>query len=199
MKVAGLLFFVSLFLAASCGLGPDLSKDRVERSPTPTPFVPEKPIEEYMRDGSAAYSARDYQAAIPPYKRALEIEQRSPKLDKKLWYVLVDNLAMSYGMTGDSKNARVVLAYGLSKDYNYPMFHYILAVTYGEDGDESNSLLHLRRAFEFRANMIEGETFPDPMTDSSFESFRDSDTFKKAVADMKKNQPRPREKTAANR
>ena len=199
MKFAVLLFFVSVFLAASCGMGPDLSKDRVERSPTPTPFVPEKPIEEYMRDGSAAYSARDYNAAIPPYKRALEIEQRSSKLDKKLWYVLVDNLAMSYGLTGDSKNARVVLAYGMSKDYNYPMFHYILACTFGQDGDESNSLLHLRRAFEYRANIIEGETFPDPMTDSSFESFRDSDTFQKAVAEMKKSKPRPRDKKAASR
>ena len=199
MKAAGLLLFVSVFLAASCGLGPDLSKDRVERSPTPTPFVPEKPIEEYMRDGSAAYIARDYQAAIPPYKRALEIEQRSPKLDKKLWYALVDNLAMSYGLTGDNKNARVVLAYGLSKDYNYPMFHYILACTFGQDGDESNSLLHLRRAFEYRANIIEGETFPDPMTDSSFEAFKDSETFQKAVAEMKRSKPRPRDKKAASR
>jgi hypothetical protein len=199
MKAAGLLFFVLVFLAASCGLGPDLSKDRVPRSPTPTPFVPDKPIEEYMREGSSAFDARDYQAAIPPYKRALEIEQRSPKLDKKLWYVLVEHLAMSYARTGDSKSARVVLAYGLSKDYNYPIFHYILAVTHGEEGDESNSLLHLRRAFEYRANLLEGETFPDPLTDSSFESFRDSDTFQKAVAEMKKSKPRPRDKKAASR
>ena len=199
MKVVGLLFFGSLFLAASCGLGPDLSKDRVPRSPTPTPFVPEKPIEEYMRDGAAAYAARDYHAALPPYKRALEIEQRSPKLDKKQWYELVENLAMSYGLTGDSKSARVVLAYGLSKEYNYPMFQYILARTHGQEGDESTSLLHLRRAFEYRANMIEGETLPDPLTDSSFESFADSETFKKAVAEMKKSKPRPREKTAASR
>src|SRR5687767_6436871 len=94
MRTVLLVLCLSLVTLA-CGLGPDLSKDRVQRSPSPTPFIPEKPIDEYMKEGSAAYLARDYAAAITPYKRALEIEQRDPKLDKKLWYVLVDNLAMS--------------------------------------------------------------------------------------------------------
>ena len=102
MKI-GLLFLWVLIFLSGCGLGPDLSKDRVPRSPSPTPFIPEKSIDEYMREGSAAYLARDYRAAITPYKRALEIEQRDPKLDKKHWYVLVDNLAMSYGLTVMSK------------------------------------------------------------------------------------------------
>ena len=192
MKI-GLLFLWVLIFLSGCGLGPDLSKDRVPRSPSPTPFIPEKPIDEYMREGSAAYLARDYRAAITSYKRALEIEQRDPKLDKKHWYVLVDNLAMSYGLTGDVKNARLVLAYGISKDYNYPMFHYIVACTYGEEGDESNSLYHLSRAFEHRANMLAGEKFPDPLTDSSFASFADSETFKRSVAAMKSSRPRPKE------
>jgi hypothetical protein len=33
--------------------------------------------------------------------------------------------------------------------------------------------------------MIKGKRFPNPETDSSFEKFRDSEKFKKAVAEMK--------------
>jgi len=173
-------------LSLACGLGPDLTKDRVPRSPSPTPFIPEKPITEYMSEGRVAFVARDFQGAITPYKRAFEIEQRDPKLDKILWHELVNNLALSYGQTGDLKNARLVIAYGISKDYRYPMFYYILACIHGQEGDESNSVYYLSKAYEHKANLSKGETLPDPLTDSSFSSFSSSDTFKQAVAKMKR-------------
>ena len=176
-------------LSLACGLGPDMSKDRVPRSPSPTPFVPDKPIADYMRDGGAAYSAGNFSEAVNSYKRALEIEQREQKLEKKQWYELVGNLAMSYSRTGDSKNARLTIAYGLSKDYDYPIFHYVLACSYGEEGDESNALYHLRTAFKFRDKLLAGEKFPDPLTESSFAAFADSETLKKAVAGMKRSKP----------
>ena len=186
-KMKKVLLVLSVcILSLACGVGPDLSKDRVPRSPSPTPFVAEKPIADYMAEGSAAFLAGDYHGALPPYKRALEIEQRDPHLDKISWRELVNNSALSYGQTGDLKNARVVLAYGLSKDFSYPMFHYILACTYGEEGNEIEAIHHLRKAYENKKNLMKGETFPDPLTDSSFSNFSNSDTFKKAVAQMKR-------------
>ena len=97
----------------------------------------------------------------------------------------MDNLGMAYGITGDIKSSHAVFEYGISKEPTYPLFHYNMACGYGELGDEENAIKHLRNAFKNKANMIAGERFPDPMTDSSFEKFRDSEKFKKSVAEMK--------------
>ena len=57
------------------------------------------------------------------------------KLDKTLWYVLIDNLGMSYGITGDLQEAKETFDYGVSKDPTYPLFYYNLACTYAEMND----------------------------------------------------------------
>jgi len=44
--------------------------------------------------------------------------------------------------------------------------------------------LNVPLAFKYKANMIAGERFPNPDTDSSFAKFRDSEKFKKAVVDV---------------
>ena len=188
MKSAFLLLSVSLFVTA-CGLGPDMTKDRVERPPSPTPFIPEKPIADYLRDGDSAYSAGNFAEALNAYKRAFEIEQREQKLEEKQRSALIRNLAMSYIKTGDTEHARLTIAYGLAKNYNYPIFHYTLACSHAADGDESNTLYRLRTAFNFRDKMPKGEKLPDPLTDSCFESFSGSETFRKAIAEMKRAKP----------
>ena len=170
----------------ACGLGPDMTKDRISPTPTPTPWQGEGAVTEYMSEGDTAYAAGDYEAALMPYKRALEQEQRQQKLEKKAWYGLVEKLAMSYAKTGEVGKGRVVLAYGISKDYRSPIFQYTLARTYGEEGDEMNAISYLRNAYDNQAKMKGGEKLPDPMTVDSFADFADSETFKKAVADMKR-------------
>ena len=140
---------------------------------------------QYVAEGSKYYLDRDYKRAIPPYQKALDLEKKERKLDKNIWIVLVDNLAMSYGISGDIKNSQSVLEYGISKEPTYPLFYYNMACGYGELNDEDNAIKWLRPAFKHKANMIAGERLPDPMTDSSFEKFRDSEKFKKAIAEMK--------------
>jgi hypothetical protein len=56
--------------------------------------------------------------------------------------VLVDNLGMAYGITGDLKKASEIFEYGLSKDDTYPMFYYNLACTYAEMNDLDNTIKH---------------------------------------------------------
>ena len=60
-----------------------------------------------------------------------------------------------------------------------------MACGYGELGDEDNAIKYLRLAYERKANMLEGEQFPDPTRDSSFAKFRESEKFNKAVEEMK--------------
>jgi hypothetical protein len=85
--------------------------------------------------------------------------------------VLLDNLSIAYGITGDVTHARETLNYGVSKDPDYPMFYYNLACVAAERGGLSDTEKYLTLAFERRANTIPGETFPDARVDDSFQKF----------------------------
>jgi len=122
-----------------------------------------------FQEGSRYFLAHQYRQAIGPYQKAFEIEKITPTLDKNLWRVLVDNLSMSYGITGELTGAREVLTYGVSKDPDYPLFYYNLACVTAEKGDLPDTENYLKLAIERRANLIPGETFPDARVDDSFQ------------------------------
>ena len=63
-------------------------------------------VMEYMKEGSQHYIQGNLKSAIIPYSKALEFEKKQPTLGKPLWYGLVDNLGIAYGITGDLKKAR---------------------------------------------------------------------------------------------
>jgi hypothetical protein len=67
------------------------------------------------------------------------------------------------------------------------MFHYNLACTYAEMNDVDKAITYLRRAFELKANMIEGERFPDPWTDDSFQRFMKNEKFVSALKEITHN------------
>jgi len=140
---------------------------------------------DYLAEGSRYYMAGDYSAAIGPYQKALDLEKQERKLEKKFWIVLVDNLGMAYGIIGNIESSQAVFEYGIAQEPTYPLFYYNMACGYGELSDEANAIKFLRLGYKYKNNMLTGERFPDPMTDSSFEKLRDSDTFKKAVKEMK--------------
>lgn len=161
-----------LFLAACCVL-------------STLPVLAQKTSLDYLREGSVYYLNRDYKGAIGPYQKALDLEKKERNLERKLWIVLVDNLGMAYGITGDIKSSHAVFDYGISVEPTYPLFYYNKACGYGELGDEDNAIKWLRPAFKYKTNMLPGEQLPNPETDSSFARFRDSEKFKKAVEEMR--------------
>ena len=124
---------------------------------------------EYFALGSRYYLQRQYTRAIPPYEKALALEKQERQLEQNYWRVLVDNLGISYGITGKLQEAKAVFEYGISQEPDYPFFHYNLACAYAEMGDAENATASLRTAFQHKANMIPGETMPDPRQDSSFQ------------------------------
>lgn len=140
----------------------------------------------YFRDGSAAFVRRDYKNAIEPYRKALELEKQSQQLSHDLWRVLIDNLGMAYGISGDLKSAKETFEYGLSKEPDYPMFHYLMACTYAEQNDLDNAILYLKQAFARKQNMIRGEHIPDPSTDNSFQRFMKNEKFLAALKELEK-------------
>jgi len=99
--------------------------------------------------------------------------------------VLVDNLGMAYGITGDLDKAKETFEYGISKDPDYPLFYYNLACTYGEKKDMDKAIEYLKLAFDRRENMIPGERMPNPATDSSFKQFMQNEKFRAALKELK--------------
>ena len=141
--------------------------DNVQRSST-----------ELVGQASRLYLEHDYKGAIGPYAQALELEKANPKLGRTLWYVLIDNLGMSYGITGDLQKAKQTFEYGVAKDPTYPMFYYNLACTYAEMGDATEAGTYLKKAFDYKANVLPGETMPDPRKDDSLSKVMKNKQFR---------------------
>ena len=139
---------------------------------------------QYVSQGSAAYLKRDYKQAIHLYSKALELEKKEPTLERNIWRVLVDNLGMSYGISGDNKKAKEIFEYGVSKDANYPLFYYNLACAHAEMNDLDNAIKNLKVAFQYQANMIPGERLPNPATDDSFSRFLKNEKFQQALEEI---------------
>lgn len=134
--------------------------------------------------GNAFFNAENYKEAVVYYQKALDLEKKEQKLDRVRWRVLVDNLGMAYGISGDLANAKAVLEYGASKDPTYPMFYYNLACAYAEENDLDNAILNLKTAFRYKDNANPGEEMPDPREDSSFARFLENDTFQKTLSSL---------------
>ena len=131
-----------------------------------------------FQEGSRYYIAGQFREAIPAYQKALDIEKNMPLLEKTYWRVLIDNLGMAYGITGDLASAKSVLTYGVSKDPDYPLFYYNLACVAAEKGDVHDTEKFLKLAFERRNNVIQGEAFPDARSDDSFQKLMLHDEFR---------------------
>lgn len=134
--------------------------------------------------GSKYFLIGEYKKAITPYQKALDREKANPTLGESVWRVVVDNLGMAYGISGDLEKAKSTFEYGLSKDPKYPMFHYNMACTFAEMNDVDKAIEYLKQAFQFKDNMIKGEKFPDPWTDDSFQRFMNNEKFVAALKEM---------------
>jgi len=140
----------------------------------------------YFGLGSKFYLQQNYSQAASLYEKALDLEKQKRTLSKDYFRVLVDNLGMSYGISGKLPQAKATFEYGLTQDPEYPMFHYNLACAYGELDKMNEALTELRLAYEYKANNISGETLPNPLQDDSFRHFVDKEEFVKAVREMQK-------------
>jgi Flp pilus assembly protein TadD len=136
---------------------------------------------------SALFQRHDYRNAALYYQQALDQEKQTARLPRDQWRVLVDNLAMSYGISGDLKRAQETLEYGLTKESKYPGFYYTLACVYAEKNDLDRTLANLKTAFQYRGNLIAGEHMPDPRTDDSFQRFKNDGRFQKLIASLPLN------------
>lgn len=135
-------------------------------------------ISEMFLIGSQEYVMRNYKEAIFAYEKILETEKDKINIDEIIWCAVVDNLGMSYGISGDYNNAKRIFEYGIKLKPEYPYFYYNLACNYAEQNDLENALINLELAYSRKENTLPGEKLYNPKEDNSFKKFIKDKKFK---------------------
>jgi len=129
--------------------------------------------------GQSLFRQEKYAESVVPYEKARQLERNGHKLNSDQHRILVDQLAMAYGISGDLKKARALLEDAVQQDPEYPLNYYNLACAFAEEDQKGKVLANLSLAFQHKDNVLKGEKMPDPRTDSSFQKYvRDDDFIK---------------------
>lgn len=128
--------------------------------------------------GHALYRQRKFADATVPYEAARRLERDGKSIPLEHHRVLVDQLVMAYGISGQLDKAHSVLKEAIPVDPEYPLNYYNAACTFAEQGKKADMLSNLALAFRFKDHMIGGRPLPNPLTDSSFRAFVDDKDFK---------------------
>jgi tetratricopeptide (TPR) repeat protein len=124
--------------------------------------------------------------AAPYYKAALDAlpDDASSITPRR---VTTDQLVMSLGMSGDLKDSRAVAEQAIATDPDYPLNYYNLACADAEEGNATGAKLHLQQAFDHRANVLKGESMPDPTKDDSILKLKKDKAFWEFVLALPRN------------
>jgi tetratricopeptide (TPR) repeat protein len=114
--------------------------------------------------------------AAPYYKASLDAMPDGPSSITPR-RVTTDQLVMSLGMSGDLKDSRAVAEMAIASDPDYPLNYYNLACSDAEQGNATDARTHLQQAFDRRANVIKGESMPDPAKDDSILKLKKDKAF----------------------
>jgi hypothetical protein len=141
-------------------------------------FEPQTPTA--FRDAFAyATAARDHEdleGAARAYRVALRVVETSD--DPLKWRrITTDQLSVALGLEGDITGSRAVNLAAIKVDPTYPMYFYNLACADAEESNIGDTQKHLKQAFDLRANVLPGETMPNPATDDSFQLFMEDPSF----------------------
>ncbi len=132
---------------------------------------------------------RDYKASAIYYRRTLDTlpptELAAPA--SLIARVTVDQLSMSYGMSGDLADSRAINEAAIKRDPTYPLYYYNLACADAESGDAASARTHLQQAFDRRANTLKDEPFPDPTKDESILKLQNDKAFWAFVQSLPKS------------
>lgn len=135
---------------------------------------------------NALNRARKFDEAAKAYQTVLDLEKKKRTLEKDFWHVLIDNLGIAYGICGDLEKSKEVLEYGIKENPTYPLFHYNLACCFAEMNQLDEAIAALKQAYKYKANMIKGETLPDPRKDDSFKKYLKNKKFTDALREFEK-------------
>lgn len=129
--------------------------------------------------GQTLFKQEKYADAVGPYEKARTLEKAGKALSSDQHRIIVDQLVIAYGVSGQLKKAHELLDEAIPQDPEYPLNYYNLACAFAEEGNRSKMLANLDRAFQHKDHVLKGEQMPDPRSDSSFQKYaRDEDFVK---------------------
>ena len=131
--------------------------------------------------GQTFFKEEKYVEAIGPYEKARTLEKGGTQLSSDQHRILVDQLVMAYGISGQLKKAHTLLDEAISQDAEYPLNYYNLACAFAEEGNKDKMLANLTLAFQHKDHVLKGEKMPDPRSDSSFQKYVRDDDFLKLI------------------
>lgn len=124
--------------------------------------------------------------AAPYYKSALDTMPQGGRFVTPR-RMATNQLIRSLAMSGDLKNSRAVAENAIGADPDYPINYYNLARADAEEGNASQARAHLQQAFDRRANLVKGDSMPDPGKDDSILKLSKDQEFWKFVLSLPKN------------
>jgi hypothetical protein len=80
-------------------------------------------------------------------------------------------------LSGNIKDSRVVAEKAIAIDPDYPINYYNMACMDAEQGNATGAKQHLQQAFDRRANVLKGESMPDPTKDDSILKLKKDKAF----------------------
>jgi predicted Zn-dependent protease len=134
--------------------------------------------------GQSLFMQKKYAEAIVPFDKARQLEANGIRLSSNQHRILVDQLVIAYGISGDLKKVHTLLDDAIRQDPDYPLNYYNLACAFAEEGDKSKMLANLSIAFQHKDHVLKGEQMPDPRTDDSFQRYVHDDDFVKLMKQL---------------
>jgi hypothetical protein len=160
-------------------LGINATLDAFSFEPNYTPTS-----QDYLLLGTLLYKvSKSYAAAAIYYQRALDTLPPETPLNARR--VVVDQLSMSYGISGQIKQSRAVNEAAIKADPDYPLYYYNLACADADQGNADDAKLHLQQAFDRKSNTLPGEHLPDPTQDGSIRKLQINKAFWAFVQTLK--------------
>ncbi len=131
--------------------------------------------------GQTFFKEEKYAEAVGPYEKAHALEKGGTQLSSDQHRILVDQLVMAYGISGQLKKAHSLLDEAITQDQEYPLNYYNLACVFAEESNKEKMLANLALAFQRKDHALKGEQMPDPRSDSSFQKYIRDDEFLKLM------------------
>lgn len=135
--------------------------------------------------GQTLFKEEKFAAAVVPYEKVRSLEKSGTKLTLTQHRILADQLAMAYGISGRTADAKALLQESVRTDPEYPLSYYNLACVSADEDDKAGVLKNLSLAFQHKDQVLPGEQMPDPASDPSFKKYAQDTDFRSLVGRLK--------------
>jgi Flp pilus assembly protein TadD len=135
--------------------------------------------------GQTLFKEGKFAAAVVPYEKVQLLERSGTKLTLTQHRILGDQLAMAYGISGRSADAKALLQESIQTDPRYSLNYYNLACVSADEDDRAEVWKNLLLAFQHKDEALPGEKLPDPASDPSFKKYTQDADFKNLLDRLK--------------